>query len=100
MGGRGKLGGGEMGRSWGHTGEEEGVKEVPAGAWTFMRVILPNPHSNIFCLFFRAAPAAYGGFQARGQSRAIASGLCHSHIHAGSKPRLQPIPLLTATPDP
>ena len=36
-----------------------------------------------FCLS-RAAPAAYGGSQARGRIRAVANGLCHSHGNAGS----------------
>ena len=36
-----------------------------------------------------AAPAAYGGSQARG--------LYHSHSNARSKPRLRPTPQLTAT---
>ena len=31
-----------------------------------------------FFFFFRATPAAYGGFQARGQVRATAAGLHHS----------------------
>ena len=31
------------------------------------------------CLF-RAAPEAHGGSQARAQIRAVAAGLCHSHI--------------------
>ena len=63
-----------------------------------------------FCLFFvfcfglfaisRAAPSAYGGFQARGQIGAIATGLHHSHSNAGSEPRLRPTPQVTATPDP
>ena len=30
------------------------------------------------CLFFRAAPAAYGSYQARGQIRATAASLYHS----------------------
>ena len=34
------------------------------------------------CLFFRAAPAAYGGSQARGQIGVIAAGLHHSHSNA------------------
>ena len=51
-------------------------------------------------LLFRAALAAYGGSQARGQIRAIAAGLHHSHSNAGSEPRLRPAPQLTATPDP
>ena len=49
----------------------------------------------IFCLF-RTAPMAYGGSQARGQIRAVAPGLHHSHNHMGSKPCLQPTPQLTA----
>ena len=54
------------------------------------------------CLFVfsRAAPAAYGGSQARGLIGAIATGLHHSHSNSGSEPHLQPTPLLTATPDP
>ena len=46
-----------------------------------------------------AAPVAYGGSQARGQIGAVATGLCQSHSNAGSEPRLQPTPQLTATPD-
>ena len=52
-----------------------------------------------YCLF-RATPWEYGGSQAKGRIRAIATGLSHSHSNAGSKPRLQPTPQLTATPDP
>ena len=47
-----------------------------------------------------AAPAAYGGSQARGPIRAVATGLRQSHSNVGSEPRLQPTPQLTATPDP
>ena len=47
-----------------------------------------------------AAPAAYGGSQARGLIGAVATGLRQSHSNAGSEPRLQPTPQLTATPDP
>ena len=53
----------------------------------------------VFALF-RAAPAAYGGSQARGQMGATAAGLCQSHSNAGSEPPLRPTPQLTATPDP
>ena len=35
-----------------------------------------------------AAPKAHGDSQARGQIRAIASGLYHSHSNAGSEPYL------------
>jgi len=55
----------------------------------------------LFCLFAIswAAPAAYGGSQARGQIGAVAASLRQSHRHAGSEPRLQPTPQLTAMPD-
>ena len=48
-------------------------------------VLSPPPH---FCLF-RAAPAAYGGFRARGQIGAAAAGLYPSHSNTGSKPHLR-----------
>jgi len=47
-----------------------------------------------------AAPAAYGGSQARGRIGAVATGLRQSHSNAGSEPRLQPTPQLPATQDP
>ena len=53
----------------------------------------------VFCLF-RAAPAAYRGSQARGQIRATAAGLYHSHSNARSESHLRPTLQLTATPDP
>ena len=40
-----------------------------------------------FCLL-RAIPAAYGCSQVRGQIRAVASGLRHSHSNARSEPCL------------
>ena len=46
-----------------------------------------------------ATPAAYGGSQARGRIRTVATGLRRSHSNAGSEPCLQPTPQLTATPD-
>ena len=47
-----------------------------------------------FCLlsFFKAAPTAYGGSQARGRIGAVAAGLCHNHSNTRSKPCLQPKP--------
>ena len=36
-----------------------------------------------FCLLFRATPVAYGGSQVRGQIRATATGLHHSHSNTG-----------------
>ena len=49
-----------------------------------------------YFLLFRAAPAAYGGSQARGRMGAAATGLHHSHSHSGSKLRLRPTPQLMA----
>ena len=53
-----------------------------------------------FCFFFRATFAAHGDSQARGQIGATPAGLHHSYSNTRSKPRLQPILQLTATPDP
>ena len=61
------------------------------------------PWSTLFfCLFTfsRAALVAYGGSQARGQIRVVATGLHQSHSNPGPEPRLQPTPQLVATPDP
>ena len=54
------------------------------------------------CLFAIswAAPEAHGGSQARGRITAVAASLRQSHSNVGSEPHLQPIPQLTATPDP
>ena len=52
-----------------------------------------------FCLF-RAAPTAYGIFQARVLTEAIVANLHHSHSNAGSKPHQQPTPQHTAMLDP
>ena len=54
-------------------------------------------YGNATFLKFRAAPTAYGGSQARGQTEASAAGLHHSN--ARSEPLLQPTPQLMATPD-
>ena len=64
----------------------------------------------IFCLFVFfvvvvvaiswAAPAAYGGSQARGRIGDVATGLRQSHSNTGSEPCLRPTPHRTATPDP
>ena len=53
-----------------------------------------------FFVFSRAAPSAYGSSQARGLIGALATGLHQSYSNAGSELRLQPIPQLTATPEP
>ena len=51
-------------------------------------------------LFFRAAPTAYRGSQARGPIGATAASLCHSHSYWGSKPHLLPAPRFPAMSDP
>ena len=60
--------------------------------------------SLVVCLFVfcplamsRAAPAASGGSQVRRRIGAVATGLYHNHSNAGSEPRLQSTPQLTAT---
>ena len=69
-------------------------------------VVLNSPFLaafNSFCLFFghfRATPMAYGSSQARGQTRAAAASLCHSHSTARSKAHLGTAPQLAAIPDP
>ena len=65
-----------------------------------MPKILFNPLPLTLFFLFRATPVAYGSSQARGGIRAAAAGLHHSHSNIGSVPHLQPIPQLTATPDP
>ena len=50
--------------------------------------------------FFRAAPKAYGGSQARGLIGATAASLCHNLSNARSEPHLQPTPQLRETPAP
>ena len=47
----------------------------PLGVFLFLFIII----------IFMAAPAAYGSFQARGQIRASAAGLCHSHSNRNSE---------------
>ena len=54
----------------------------------------------LFLFRFRAAAAAYGGSQARGLIGATAACLNHAHSNSESERILQPIPQLTATPDP
>ena len=69
----------------------------------YIDVLHTYKHISLTLFFFsfaRVALAAYGGFQARGLTRAIAAGLRQSHSNAGSELRVQPIPQLTAMPDP
>ena len=58
-------------------------------------------HGFLFCFVFsRATPMAYGGFQARGLIRAVATGLYHSHSNVGPELHLWPTPQLTAMLNP
>ena len=50
----------------------------------------------IVLLFLWAAPAAYGGSQARGLIGAVAASLGQSHSNTGSAPHLRHTPQLTA----
>ena len=43
-----------------------------------------------FFLFLKATPVAYGGSQAMGQIRAVATSLHHSHSNVGSELSLRP----------
>ena len=45
---------------------------------------------SFFFFFFMATPVAYGGSHARGQIRATAAVLCHSHCNTGSESYLRP----------
>ena len=72
-------------------------KRLPSSHWLKLYVLIVL--CLVFCLF-RAAPSAYGCFQARGPIGATAAGLHHSHSHAGSELHLRSTPQLTATPDP
>ena len=56
--------------------------------------------NSFFFFLYRAAPVAYGGSQARGQIRAVAASLRHSHRNAGYEPHLQLTPQLMAMQDP
>ena len=53
-----------------------------------------------FFAFTRATPSAYGGSQATGRIRAVATGSRQSQSNAGSEPHLQATSQLTATLDP
>ena len=74
------------------------VNHCKVSAWSVGHFILFYFIILFYCLF-RATPTADGDSQAKGQIRAVAAGLCHSHSNMGSEPGLQPTPQLTAMPD-
>ena len=55
---------------------------------------------EVFVCLSRTEPSACGSSQARGQIRAVATGLCDSHSNVGSEPRLRSTAQAMATPDP
>ena len=57
--------------------------------------LLGTMKNTFVFLLFRVTPAAYGGSQARGQIRAAAASLYHSHSNIGSEPHLRPTSQLT-----
>ena len=57
-------------------------------------------HKLFFFPLYRATPTTDGSSQARGQIRAAATGLCHSHSKARFQPHLWTTPWLTAMVDP
>ena len=70
--------------------------------WSIFKIAKCSHKSTtqfVYLFIFRAAPAAYGISQDRGEIGAIATGLYHSHRNMGSELHLQPIPQLTAMPD-
>ena len=64
----------------------------------FVIYIFKNYLFIYFCIF-RAAPAAYGSSNARGQIGAVVAGLRCSHSNARYEPHLRPTPQLTAMLD-
>ena len=55
--------------------------------YRFLKVLFFILFYLIFCIF-RAAPTAYGGSQARGRFRAVATGPHHSRSNTRSEPSL------------
>ena len=63
------------------------VLSPQSGAGVCSRRSQMMPGSGFFVLFLiRATPVAYGGSQARGPIRAVATCLRHSHSNARSEP--------------
>ena len=72
--------------------------EREEGGLTLLYIVFYLMYFFIFTFsLFRATLSAHGSSQTKGQIRAAAASLHHSH--AGSEPCLQPTPKLTATLD-
>ena len=73
----------------------------PLGVLWFLALLILGVFLSFFFFFlFRAAPAAHGGSQARGQIGATAAALYHSHSNTRSEPNLRLTPQLMTMPDP
>ena len=79
---------------------------VVSTSWLLWIVLNEHGSANIslrfffFGFFFRATPAAYGSFQARGWIGAVTAGQHQSHSNTRSELHLWPTPQLKATLDP
>ena len=94
---------------WIHWCECKMRQQLWISIWQFLKKIektitiwFRNYSFVLFVCFFRAAPTAYGGFQARGRIWAVAASLClpQPQQHQIYKLRLWPTPQLMATQDP
>ena len=94
------------GNWWAPGGSSNQDVEWPVDLGNFLSTRVSANHLNHFLplllllLLVRAAPAAYGGSQARDQIGAIPDGLHHNHSNTRSELRLQPTPHLMAMLDP
>ena len=68
--------------------------------WYFFSSVDMHFYHFIYFFIFKATPATFGSSLGRGQIRATAAGLHHSHSNARSEPRLKLTPQLKATPHP
>ena len=93
----------------GEFGEDAGSPSLSVPWWVrlmnLLAASLDSPGRIFFVVvvvvvvvFSRAAPAAYGGSQARGLIRAVAAGLHQSHSNLGSELSVQPYSFPTNVP--
>ena len=82
-----------------HDGKSPGISHPRDNTVGAREMMFTEAFFFLFGLF-RAALSAYGDSQAKGCIGAVVAGLCHNHSDTRYEPRLQPIPQLTAVPDP
>ena len=68
--------------------DDENILALDSGDGYITLWIYQNPLNCTFFCIFGDTPAVYGGCQARGPIRAVATSLHHSHSNARSKLRL------------